>query len=199
MTEANAENESGDQVTKNVDKMMDDVKALSDPKNWTVGKIITGLIGLLLLTTFIVLTVYLGQYAFSNPDPSSCWITKGVDAAALTKDAAILKAKEASVDVPEGYPVEMHRVFVAWAMWGFLQNAVMITVIALTIILVAFVPIMPTIASVTGMGWCIGTILWLVFGAIWRYSFGGGVSSGDRLVRDDDISDDKWKATLEAS
>merc|ERR1719469_1224994 len=124
MTEALAENESGDQVTKNVDKMMDDVKALSDP--------------------------------------NSCWITKGVDAAALTKDAAILKAKEASVDVPEGYPVEMHRVFVAWAMWGFLQNAVMITVIALTIILVAFVPIMPTIASVTGMGWCIGTILWLV-------------------------------------
>ena len=61
----------------------------------------------------------------------------------------------------------------------------------------------PSLAAVTGtiggLGWLVSTVLWLVFGAIWRYSYGGSVAAGDKLVREDGTSDEDWKNTLEAS
>ena len=191
---------AGDLVNEKVGKAFDDLKGLTDPKNWTLGKII-GMIGTILVATiFIVLTFYLGSYGFKNPDPDSCWVIKGVDSAALTKEGIIAKAKAASVDVPEGYPLEMHKVYTAWALWGFWTNVGMVSMFILTSILAFIKPTISVItATVGGLGWLVSTVLWLVFGAIWRYSYGGSVAAGDRLVREDGVSDEDWKSTLEAS
>lgn len=42
-------------------------------------------------------------------------------------------------------------------------------------------------------------IVWLVFGAIWRYSIAGQTAAGDHLVREEDISDANWEKQLEAA
>ena len=94
----------------------------------------------------------------------------------------------------------MHKVYRAWALWGFWTNMVLFSSLFLSMVLVCFKPAWAAItSSVGGLGFLISTILWLVFGAIWRYSAGGSIAAGDRLVREDGVSDDDWKATLEAS
>ena len=71
----------GDMVGQKMNKMFDDMKGLTDPKNWTASKICGMVSSVLILTVFIVLTFYLGSYGYNNPDPSECWIIKGLDAA----------------------------------------------------------------------------------------------------------------------
>lgn len=125
---------------------------------------------------------------------------KGVDASTLTKESIVAKAKAANVDMPEGYPIDMHKIYVTWALWGFWTNAIMITTFFVAAIMVCIKPKLAAIMGVVnGLGWIISTCLWLTFGAIWRYSYGGSVAAGDKLVRDDNVSDDDWKTTIDAA
>jgi hypothetical protein len=180
--------------------MFSDMKGLTDPKNWTAGKI-CGLIGtVIILTLFITLTVYCGVYAYNNPDPGNAWIIKGVDSPSLTKSAAVDKATADGVTVPEGYPIDMHKVMVAWATWGFWQNLILVAIFALSIAIGTCAPkAFAVMGSLTGLGWMLGTILWLVFGGIWRYSNGGMIASGDRLEKADGQDEAAWKSSLDAA
>ena len=163
--------DAGDKVNEQMGKMFDDMKGLTDPKNWTAGKICMMITSLIMLTLFIVLTIYCGVYAYSNPDPANSWIVKGVDSPALTKSAIVDKATSEGVTIGEGYPIDMHKVFVAWATWGFWQNLILLTVFALSIVIgTCFPKVLAIMSGLTGLGWLLGTILWLVFGGIWRYS-----------------------------
>ena len=192
--------EHGDKVNEKMGAMMSDMKGLTDPKNWTAGKI-CGLIGsVIILTLFIVLTVYCGVYAYNSPDPANAWIIKGIDSPSLTKEAAVDKATAEGITVPEGYPIDMHKVFVAWATWGFWQNLVVVTIFALGVAIGTCAPkVFAILGSLSGLAWMLGTILWLVFGGIWRYSNGGQIASGDRLEKPDGSTDDAWKASLDAA
>lgn len=86
----------------------------------------------------ITFTVMLGIYAYGNSDPAACWVVKGVQAPALTREAIIAKAAELSVEVPDGYPVEMHKLYVTWFKWGFWTNMSLIIVIVTAAIIAIF-------------------------------------------------------------
>jgi|Transcript_26 hypothetical protein len=192
--------ESGDAVNEKLGNMMSGMKGLTDPKNWTPGKICGLITSVVVLTLFITLTVYCGVYAYNNPDPANAWVIKGVDSPSISKAAALTKAADESVTVLEGYPLDMHKIFVAWATWGFWQNLVLVCVFIAATVVGAWAPsVFKIVGSLTGLGWLLGTIAWLVFGAIWRYSVGGSVAAGDMLVREDGKTDAEWKDALEAS
>ena len=50
---------SGDMVGQQMQKAMDNITGLKDPKNWTAGKMVAGLGSILFASVFIVLTIYL--------------------------------------------------------------------------------------------------------------------------------------------
>ena len=75
--------------------------------------------GVLLFGIGVTLTVYLGIYAYNNPDPQNCWVVKDLHQCQPSKQLVLAKAKEFAIDVTEGYPLEMHRLFVTWFRWGF--------------------------------------------------------------------------------
>ena len=190
--------EAGDKVNEQMGKVFNDMWDLTDSKNWTAGKICGLITSVIILTLFITLTIYCGVYAYSNPDPANAWIIKGVDSTSLTKSAAVDKATAEGITVPEGYPIDMHKVFVAWATWGFWQNLILVCVFLLSLVVSKWSPkVFAIMGTLTALGWLLGSILWLVFGGIWRYSQGGIIASGDKLERGAENTDESWKAALE--
>ena len=192
----------GEAVNKKMNEMFDDIKGLCDKENWTAKKLCGACTSLACVGFFAILTIALAAYGFSNPDPTACWVVKGIESAALTRDAMEQKAEDMGKPVPEGYPVEMHSVYVNWALWGFWQNFLFFSVFIASTILM-FLNCLPMTAMVTStltsFAWIVGTVCWLVLGLVWRFSSAGQISSGDRLIRPDGQSSDDWKAALKAS
>lgn len=126
---------------------------------------------------------------------------KGVDSASLTRDEIQSKAETLGIEIPDGYPIEMHKVYTAWALWGFWTQFILIIVTIASLVVANFAPIVfAYMSSITGLGWFISSLLWVIFGAIWRYSWGGTVAAGDRLVREDNESTEDYdKRRLEAA
>lgn len=85
----------------------------------TTAKIVGIVIATVVAGLFFTLTVYLGIYAYSNPDPNNCWVIKDLDTAATTKAGIIKKGVDMGVTPTEGYPLEMHKIYLAWFRWGF--------------------------------------------------------------------------------
>ena len=83
------------------------------------------------LGIFITATVYLGIYSYNNPDGEKCWVIKGLEQSTTTRNEAIATANALGLDVPSGYPVEMHKLFLAWFMWGFWSHTGLVVIIAL--------------------------------------------------------------------
>ena len=115
----------------------------------------------------------------------------------------IFKAAELGVDVPQGYPIEMSRVFRAWFIWGFWAGA---TVIALSTLLTPlYIWQRKTWNIVAGIMWTLfwlQNVAWIVLGAIWRFSKAGTIVSGGWLERIYDENDDtyeKWQASLDTA
>ena len=173
-----------------------------NPANWTASKLCGMCASLSCCFLFVALTLTLGSYGMSNPDPNECWVIKGIDASATTRDGMVAKATALSKPVPEGYPIEMHSVYVAWALWGFWVNFIFIAINVTSMVLMSFnvIPVIAMITSaLTATGWVISSILWLVLGTIWRFSAGGSVAAGDKLEKPEGTSSDDWKSALKAS
>ena len=50
-----------------------------------MGCIIAVIFAALAGSIFTTIVVYLGIYAFKNPDPGACWVVRDLDSAAKTK------------------------------------------------------------------------------------------------------------------
>ena len=48
---------------------------------------------------YLIFVVYLGVYAYSNPDPAHSYYIDGLDTPGVTKDAALTLAKERDIGV----------------------------------------------------------------------------------------------------
>jgi len=142
---------------------------------------------------FTTATVYLGIYAYKNPDPLNCWVNRDVFIPSLTKEEATNVVKGLGVEPIEGYPVEMHKIYLAWFLWGFWAK------IAFAALIVATVAVCYKsysggliVASISVGLYAVNSIVWLIVGGIWRFSKGGMTASGDRLIRPEGVSDDAW-------
>lgn len=80
-------------------------------------------------------TVYLGIYGYNNPDPKSCWVVRDLDTGFTTKLEAEGRAKAIEIEVVEGYPMEMHNVYLTWFLWGFWAKIILIVMCAISFLI----------------------------------------------------------------
>ncbi len=147
----------------------------------------------IMLTIFVTLTICFARYTFKNPDPDNCWVVRDLDGTAKTRDAVLKKAKSFSVDITEGYPVDMGRVFRIWFSWGFWANALAIVGAVTTFILSAKNQYAAKVTmSCTSLVFLLNFFVWLAIGTVWRFSKAGTIASGDKLEREFGTSDDTW-------
>jgi hypothetical protein len=161
----------------------------------TTSKVIGTVIAALVAGVFITVSYYLYVYSYDNPDPNSCWVMKDLQSAAKTKATVIAKGAEMNVAPSEGYPVEMHKIYLAWFRWGF-WSSVVISVLFVVFggLMAAKKPVGNIIGGISCGIYLLNVIIWLAFGAIWRYSPAGKTASGDFLVREGGIGDSYWDA-----
>mmetsp|Transcript_45828 Transcript_45828/g.60715 ORF Transcript_45828/g.60715 Transcript_45828/m.60715 type:complete len:165 (-) Transcript_45828:316-810(-) len=104
------------------------------------------------------------------------------------------------IDVPEGYPVEMHKIFRAWFIWGFWSKVYLIVT---TILFTSLNKWIGSVSSVLGGISCglymTNGLVWLIFGAIWRYSVAGKTAAGDFLERPESMSAEDWESSLDGA
>ena len=145
----------------------------------------------------LIIWIFLGYYAFGNPDPKSCWVVRDLAATALTKEGILKKASDMGVDVVDGYPVNMAKVYQAWFAWGFWNNTI-VTISSITFWLVKKYSEKAALIGngIFGSLFCISSVVWLMFGAIWRFSKAGTIASGDRLERLNDQTDEQWTKSM---
>ncbi len=97
----------------------------------------------------------------------------------------------------EGYPMEMHKMLIAWFLWGFWAKVIML---CLSVVCTFCVYMGMRGGQVCGAVTCAlyvtNGLVWLAFGAIWRFSNAGQISSGDKLERLYGKSDDEWDAEI---
>lgn len=151
------------------------------------------LCGITVVGIFITITVYLGIFAYNNPDPAKCWVVKDLHQCQPTKELIINKAKEFQIDITDGYPMEMHKVVVAWFVWGFFAKVAFIALIVLSGIAAFMGSKVGSFCGACTTGLYIANgVVWLCFGAIWRFSSAGQIMAGDKLERVANISDEEW-------
>lgn len=155
----------------------------------------------ILLVLYLVFVICMGVYGYGGPDMKNAWYIDGVDTPALTKKGAITIATERKIEVKDGYPVDMAKLFRTWFLWGFWGSIIQILIVCV------FVPVYVLLkaplrtktivfAGVQGVQ-CLSTVLWFVLGFFWRFSSGGRVVSGEMLEKSADDTDEEWKAQLE--
>mmetsp|Transcript_29768 Transcript_29768/g.36945 ORF Transcript_29768/g.36945 Transcript_29768/m.36945 type:complete len:280 (-) Transcript_29768:423-1262(-) len=148
-----------------------------------------------------IIQIILGYYTFANPDPNSCWVVRDLASASLSKEGIIKKANDMGIDVVEGYPVNMHKFFHAWFAWGFWGN-LLVTLVSIGFIVAQryqYDKLAIVGHGINGGLYCMSSLIWLMFGAIWRFSKAGTVASGDRLERLNGQTDDQWNKSLKES
>ena len=87
--------------------------------------------------------------------------------------------------------MEMHKVMVAWFVWGFWAK-VAATVLLIVCAVISFMgsKVGSICGAITVGLYVTNGLIWLIFGAIWRFSNAGLIASGDKLERLFNISDD---------
>ena len=144
--------------------------------------------------------VYLGIYAYNNPDPKECWVVRDLHSAWPNKADAVARADAMDIDVTSGFPMEMHQVYVVWFLWGFWSKVIL----AISLILAFSTSFCNEYCSkiivfLAGGLYSAQGIIWLGIGAVWRYSKAGMVASGDELARRTGTSDQLWEQMVEAA
>ena len=133
----------------------------------------------------IVFIVYLGIYAFNNPDQEAWYGLDSNGKQALFPDEASATAASATE------VADMHQRFVGWFLWGFIQIFAPCAAACLSAI---FMMISPTIGSVCGglLGCATGCggLAWWIAGIVWRFRADGAYSCGD--IAQDGISAEAW-------
>ena len=166
----------------------------------TCGKVTGGVAGTVVAGLFVTATVYMGMYAMNNPDPDNCWVIRDLEMTTRTAAEAVATANAISIDVPEGYPVDMAKVFMAWFVWGFYAK---IGISVLMLITAGIYFASENAAIITGAISCglylTNCIAWLVAGGIWRFSMAGITASGDLLERADGVTDEEWEAQRQSA
>ena len=143
--------------------------------------IIVGVVGIGLVAT---ITFYLDIYAYKNPDPKACWVVRDLHTSGLTKSDVIARSNAMGIDIVDGYPMEMHKVYVVWFLWGFWAQVALFAMAAVSTLLYLWKAQFGAVLGVISCGaYCTNSFVWLAFGGIWRFSKAGVVASGDKLER----------------
>ena len=128
----------------------------------------------------ITYQVYLGVYAYNNPDPTECWWAKGLDHSYTSETAAQLAAG-ADVEL-----TDVHNKYVTWFVWGFwtsVSPCIAIPVI-ITLMCLGAEAIINFLAVAFGCGYACSGLFWFIFGIVWRWGKMGQASTRAALKQD---------------
>ena len=147
----------------------------------------------LLAIGYLVLMIYLGIYAYGNPDPKTAFYIDGVDAVSLNKEAISASATKYGVTVRPGYPIDMAVLFRSWFLWGFwgcvVQVCILATAIPLCFVFKSHINMFNMCILVLEAVSCCSSFAWLILGFFWRFSRAGRVTSGEKLSRSSELTD----------
>lgn len=157
------------------------------------SKVTAGVAGTALAGLFIAATVYTGMYAFNNPDPETCWVVRNLDQPSRTKAEVLTNADIFGVPIPQGYPLEMHNVYLAWFLWGFYSKCIITGLLLIAASLYMCGVKAAKLIGGLSCGLYLGNfVIWIAVGGIWRFSRAGATTSGDMLERLFGITDQEW-------
>ena len=142
----------------------------------------------------IVMTVYLGIYAFNNPD-SEAWL--GLSKSGKEEDFALFKDEAAGKAAQATELVDVHGRFLVWFLWGFIAQLSPIAVVILTSIFTLCHPGFGSFCGgVLGCAQCCGTLAWWITGIVWRFRADGAYAAGDIIPEGTTIED--WEKKISA-
>ena len=141
----------------------------------TLIKVVGCLVSCACCAAGVTFLVYLGIFAFNNPNPEAWYATKGTDESLFKDEAAATAAGYSDLD-------NVHGHFVTWFLWGFL-NAVIPMGLALIAGLCMLISPRAgqVVGSLAGCGGCSG-LAWYIAGLCWRFRASGKYASGDWVV-----------------
>ena len=121
----------------------------------------------------VVWTVYLGIYAFDNPDqPAWYGVTDGKPSLFGSPD-----------EQGAGELTDIHQRFVSWFLWGFIQA---LAPWLLAPFIVSCMVLSPELGSLCGILSCCGlgcsSLAWWIAGIVWRFRSDGSYACGDELI-----------------
>ena len=144
----------------------------------------------------LTLSVYLGVYAFANPD-AAAWYGETLSVYGVVTPT--LFADPTITTVPL---VDIHGQFVIWFLWGFIQAMVTITTVILGVTCLTICRSIDNAVLVHSLGGCIigcGGLAWWITGMVWRFSSAGKYASGDIVPAGMDAEKTAaWEAGLTA-
>ena len=131
------------------------------------------------LAAYITLSVFLGLYAFNNPDAQAYYIS-GTDTSQADL-VPIIPANDADGVVP------IHDHFVTWFTWMFINKIVLLCFPCIACLLYTI-----CLNKKRGLicnqlfliSYCCSSLVALVMGLIWRFGEAGRFASGDYLDKD---------------
>ena len=85
----------------------------------TTRKVLSITLVSVFVVAYAVFVIYLGLFAYGNPDPSNCFFIDEMDTTATSKFAAVTMAIDRGIRVRKGYPINMAHLFRTWFLWGF--------------------------------------------------------------------------------
>ena len=89
--------------------------------------------------------------------------------------------------------MDMKKVFLLWFKWGFYANAALFATMSATVAFIACKIKTQFFFVVTIGVYLTQLVIWLVMGAIWRFSELGMVAAGDTLTQEEGISNKVWR------
>ena len=133
----------------------------------------------------ITFVVYLGIYAFNNPD-NEAWV--GV---APTGKQALYADETAGTLAKATSLADIHGRFVSWFLWGFLQNLVLPVSAVLLIGLGMLINegLGKCCGGLASLGMCCGGTAWWITGIVWRFRSEGAYAAGDFVPEGKSVED----------
>jgi len=132
--------------------------------------------------------VYLGIYAFNNPEPAAWYIE-------TSEDTGILVGV-APADGTEGV-TDVHGNMVRWFTWVFANNmicfAAPIFMGAVSCMTASCPSVTKACGAIVGGGWCLSATVAFIMGYIWRFNTAAMYACGDDL--EDNTTIEAWQLT----
>ena len=149
---------------------LDGFKKQRDTRDDSLMRLICCLVTCLCIIccAYVTLLVFVGIYAYKNPDPTDCWYLAGMQVGMASEEAAL-------ADMPQdlGEPVNVHAVYTGWFTWLFWTLMVPVfglaTMITMTGIEVDARKI-DCVGLIYACATCLSFIAVFVVGSIWRFS-----------------------------
>jgi len=140
----------------------------------TGGTIISLICSCACLAGVITYMVYLGIYAFNNPDPEACWWTEGDVHGSATEP----------IVTGDAVAVNVHVTFVNWFVWGFWTCVAPCLSIPLFCIVgcLGMPQVLTALGGLLSCGVGCSSLFWIIFGTVWRFGSMGKACSRDALT-----------------